>query len=1132
MEILASVMQQQKRVSIFSSTSSHDDVIEELEKIKLHLEQKRLGHDEGRYANVKNPNLSLSESQMRSVATLLPDEIIENPMDTGIRKFEAAVFFVDVSGFTELADRYQKVENGASKLTAVMNAYLGSMVQEIFAHKGDVIKYAGDAFIAIFKVEKQLSMQESVRSAIDTALIIQKNCKNYHTEVGVILNVKISIAAGDVLFSTLGDQNSSYFVVIGDPVWQSKDLQDIIKAGEVLVSNLTWFYVQHSLYKFSYDKEGKFYRILNFRDFFIDVLQRQHEAAMYITESMRRVEERSEMSSIGSNSIFESMERPAMAEMQQKMFTLRTTMDINMENESKRFLRRFVPKPLMKMIDRDESIENLAEMRDVVIMFTSLPIPHDGPPEVLIDMTNRAYTLLSSFVTNFEGAMNGVTLFDKGMMFLSIFGLRGQKHIFEGRVALRCAHAVHQIFKSDEWRNIVKTASIGVTSGVCYSGLIGHSMRRELTVMSVTVNKAARLMMAYPDIVSCDQETAFASKLDFSRHFKRLPDKKLKGIGKRVACYKFHDFKLSADDIEPRRIIPYFGRVRNWESAKEFMNTIGAQQTHRCLLIKGEVQEGRTRFLLELYKQAMSVDFKCIIVQLSIQHHAFKFYAMRKIVKTLMNIQHSEQLQDALAVIIGDPDISGIQPWLLNPILKTNFEMSFDPVGTARYSNQTLMMKNFLKLLEMIVEDSKCLFFIDCINFMDPDSLDFFNYALDHAKTSFVVTSKADRNPNDKLMEVLCNENVKVCELDPLSFAEQKSLIAECLKVTHISPDLEAYMNRNSKGNPGWIVNTLNIMKEMEYLSFDEFSDYRTVASIKGGPMNLAHLNDLIFRDLFDIDTMTFDNLSQFEQVLCKNASALGYEFRRDMLTYLMSTGTQRRIGLALVKFFDNQIFTCTSPVPADMRRSSANLCYCVRTSFHESCRDLPRTANCTRIKFVKEKFRDTIYATLTEKQRVDIHEKCFVYLHTNSTTCQACGSEPFAFVFEQEIDFKFRDGVKKTRDRSKREMEDFFESIGIMTGENDDTSLTCFGGSSDETPPVILNFAAYDFSMCECSEILKNMYQEMIKHCHGSNNLLKLIDTKIKFARFMLLMKKSDSSELEQAMTLLTRALDVLEVS
>jgi class 3 adenylate cyclase len=122
------------------------------------------------------------------LASLLPDEVLYNCQDYKMRSFEAAVLFADVSGFTDLSSRYQNLENGASKFSMTLNFYIGIMVQEILSHNGDIIKYAGDAFLAVFRRDKHISMQNSIQNAIDTAIIIQNNCRNFLTELGVVLN--------------------------------------------------------------------------------------------------------------------------------------------------------------------------------------------------------------------------------------------------------------------------------------------------------------------------------------------------------------------------------------------------------------------------------------------------------------------------------------------------------------------------------------------------------------------------------------------------------------------------------------------------------------------------------------------------------------------------------------------------------------------------------------------------------------------------------------------------------------------------------------------------------------------------------------------------------------------------------
>lgn len=57
--------------------------------------------------------------------------------------------------------------------------------------------------------------------------------------------------------------------------------------------------------------------------------------------------------------------------------------------------------------------------------------------------------------------MNKVSMFDKDMMFLVVFGLRGLKHEDEAQNALLCAYQLKETLKDP---NII-SVSIGVTSG-------------------------------------------------------------------------------------------------------------------------------------------------------------------------------------------------------------------------------------------------------------------------------------------------------------------------------------------------------------------------------------------------------------------------------------------------------------------------------------------------------------------------------------------------------------------------------------------------------------------------------------------------------------------------------------------
>ena len=61
-----------------------------------------------------------------------------------------------------------------------------------------------------------------------------------------------------------------------------------------------------------------------------------------------------------------------------------------------------------------------------------------------------------------QGCVNKVSYFDKDLMMLIIFGLRGHKQEFESQRALMCALEVRLACQA---LTMVRTASAGVTTG-------------------------------------------------------------------------------------------------------------------------------------------------------------------------------------------------------------------------------------------------------------------------------------------------------------------------------------------------------------------------------------------------------------------------------------------------------------------------------------------------------------------------------------------------------------------------------------------------------------------------------------------------------------------------------------------
>ncbi|CRK95607.1 CLUMA_CG009066, isoform A [Clunio marinus] len=268
-------------LSAFSEDTSSEILFAELSRMKKKL-LLRSCKNVTRFT-IGNPlTQKLSEEQLRTIASLLPDIAIAS-FDYKLQTFQGSILFADISGFTDLSDKYQKLENGASKLSSVLNTYLGSMVQEILSHDGDIIKFAGDAFIAVFKAENDFSIQDAIHRAMDTSLIIQNKCRNYLTEIGVILNVKISITCGDLYFSVIGEAHCSNYIIFGDPVWEAKALENKVTSGEILMTSKAMFFAKESLYIHQYNRQFRYFKLLGFKDGY-EFSQGRQEAVLSIFE--------------------------------------------------------------------------------------------------------------------------------------------------------------------------------------------------------------------------------------------------------------------------------------------------------------------------------------------------------------------------------------------------------------------------------------------------------------------------------------------------------------------------------------------------------------------------------------------------------------------------------------------------------------------------------------------------------------------------------------------------------------------------------------------------------------------------------------------------------------------------------
>jgi len=77
---------------------------------------------------------------------------------------EAAIWFSDLRGFTAASERMS-----AEELVATLNRYFEALVVPIHAHGGEILKFIGDAVLAVFPAVRAGSAENACRAALRAA---------------------------------------------------------------------------------------------------------------------------------------------------------------------------------------------------------------------------------------------------------------------------------------------------------------------------------------------------------------------------------------------------------------------------------------------------------------------------------------------------------------------------------------------------------------------------------------------------------------------------------------------------------------------------------------------------------------------------------------------------------------------------------------------------------------------------------------------------------------------------------------------------------------------------------------------------------------------------------------------------
>jgi adenylate cyclase len=138
----------------------------------------------------------------------------------------AVIWFCDLRGFTELSQVLPREE-----LIALLNDYFGAMGLAVEAEGGEVLKFIGDAMLAVFQLDEGSDVVAICANALKAVARAEQALDACNTERRASgkpeIRFGIALHIGDVLYGNIGAPSRLDFTVIGPAVNLASRLQSV-----------------------------------------------------------------------------------------------------------------------------------------------------------------------------------------------------------------------------------------------------------------------------------------------------------------------------------------------------------------------------------------------------------------------------------------------------------------------------------------------------------------------------------------------------------------------------------------------------------------------------------------------------------------------------------------------------------------------------------------------------------------------------------------------------------------------------------------------------------------------------------------------------------------------------------------
>ncbi len=163
------------------------------------------------------------------------------------KRKKLTVFFSDLVGFTEIADRLESED-----LTQILNQYLTEMTSIALDHGATIDKYIGDSLMIFFGDPVSRGVQADAVTCVKMAIAMQKRLRSLSEEwktMGLTekLECRIGIATGFCTVGNFGSEDRMDYTIIGGTVNLASRLEGVAAPGTTLVAAETYGLIQDAI---------------------------------------------------------------------------------------------------------------------------------------------------------------------------------------------------------------------------------------------------------------------------------------------------------------------------------------------------------------------------------------------------------------------------------------------------------------------------------------------------------------------------------------------------------------------------------------------------------------------------------------------------------------------------------------------------------------------------------------------------------------------------------------------------------------------------------------------------------------------------------------------------------------------